>query len=238
MVRKIGILFVVLLAARLIFSLYSAYEVRDELGAVATHYVANGAREVGSANLVTAVVVTYRGLDTLGEVMVLFLAAAIIGILLKECVARPGKPAAVDGPGEILRTGAALMSPLVFLLGVYIFINGHLSPGGGFQGGAVIAVAFLLGFLARPDSRASVGLLHLVESLSGFTYLAIGVLGLFLAAGFLDNRILALGVPGRLLSAGAIPIIYSLIGLKVGAELTGLLSGLRGPRRDGGSDHA
>ena len=238
MVRKTGILLVVLLTALVLFSLYSAYEVPGELNSVARHYAARGAHELGSANLVTAVVVTYRGLDTLGEVMVLFLATAIIGILLKESTPETAMSASGSDPGEILRTGAALMSPLVFLFGVFIFIHGHLSPGGGFQGGAVIAVAFLLGFLSRPESRGSRGLLHMVESLSGLTYLAIGLLGLYVAGGFLDNRILPVGIPGQLFSAGAIPVIYSLIGLKVGAELAGLLSGLRHPRKERGSHHA
>jgi multicomponent Na+:H+ antiporter subunit B len=62
-----------------------------------------------------------------------------------------------------------------------------------------------------------------IESLSGAFYVVIGVLGLVLAGGFLDNRFLPLGQFGSLFSAGAIPIIYSLIGLKVGSELTGIL---------------
>jgi multicomponent Na+:H+ antiporter subunit B len=51
----------------------------------------------------------------------------------------------------------------------------------------------------------------------------IGAAGLVLAVGFLSPEILPLGDFGRLLSAGAIPVIYSLIGLKVGSELTSIL---------------
>jgi multicomponent Na+:H+ antiporter subunit B len=69
--------------------------------------------------------------------------------------------------------------------------------------------------------------LHLVESLSGVSYVIIGVLGLVLAAGFLDNRFLDLGDFGRVLSAGAIPLIYSFIGLKVGAELVGIIDNMQ-----------
>jgi multicomponent Na+:H+ antiporter subunit B len=68
---------------------------------------------------------------------------------------------------------------------------------------------------------------HVIESLSGLFYVLIGLLGLVLAGGFLDNRILPLGNFGTLLSAGAIPLIYSLVGLKVGAELVGILHSLR-----------
>lgn len=224
MVRKIGILLVVLAMGGLFGQLYVAYAPGSQLGPVASHYAGRGVEELGSVNLVTAVVVTYRGLDTLGEVVVLFLAATLLGLLLKD----GGDGSAGDGnpPSEILLTGAGLLAPLVLLLGVFIFMHGHLTPGGGFQGGAVMAVATVLFILAEPRRHRARRMFHLVESLSGLIYLALGVLGIFLAGGFLDNRILTLGTPGRLLSAGAIPLIYGLIGLKVGAELAGILSGL------------
>jgi len=226
MVRKLGILLVVLSVGGILGLLFAAYTPVTELSGPAAHYARHGAEELGSANLVTAVVVTYRGLDTLGEVVVLFLAATVIGLLLRNAGGERG--AAGLPPSEILSTGAALLAPLVILLGVFIFLHGHLTPGGGFQGGAVIAVAALLQMLGKPGTRSSGRILHLVESVSGLTYLALGILGIFLAGGFLDNRILDTGIPGRLVSAGAIPIIYSLIGLKVGTELAGILGGLRG----------
>lgn len=226
MVRKIGTLVVVMALGGVFALLYTAYIPVSQLGPVSAHYAAKGMEELGSANLVTAVVVTYRGLDTLGEVVVLFLAATILGLLLRESGNEPGTDGAP--PSEILCSGAALLVPLVLLLGVFLFTHGHLTPGGGFQGGAVMAVAALLFLLTEPGRRRVYRWLHLVESFSGLTYVALGILGIFLAEGFLDNRILPLGTPGRLISAGAIPLIYSLIGLKVGAELAGILAGLQG----------
>jgi multicomponent Na+:H+ antiporter subunit B len=67
----------------------------------------------------------------------------------------------------------------------------------------------------------------LTESLSGFSYVLIGVLGIVLAGGFLDNRIMPLGDFGTLFSAGAIPIIYIFVGLKVGSELSAVLDRFR-----------
>ncbi|MEJ2637361.1 MAG: MnhB domain-containing protein [Calditrichia bacterium] len=129
---------------------------------------------------------------------------------------------------EFVQTGTGLLVPVIMMFGAYIFLNGHLSPGGGFQGGAVVASAVLLMFLAKPDHYLSHGLLNVIESISGFGYVLIGILGIFLAGGFLDNRILPLGEFGKLLSAGAIPVIYTLIGLKVGTELAGILENLKG----------
>ncbi|MDJ0806811.1 MAG: MnhB domain-containing protein, partial [Gammaproteobacteria bacterium] len=94
---------------------------------------------------------------------------------------------------------------------------------GGFQGGAVIASGIMLLFLALPYAKLRHTLLSLLESLSGFGYVIVGIFGLVLAGGFLDNRFLPLGDYGKLFSAGAIPLIYIFIGLKVGTELSAVL---------------
>lgn len=222
-----------------------------ELSPVAEGYVERAPEELGAQNLVTAVIVTYRGLDTLGEVTVLFIATAGIGFLLRRSIAasRPLVPGveceyeshlseissasqardsrADRDPSEILSSGARILIPLVLVFGVYIFLHGHLSPGGGFQGGVLIAAAALLHVLSTKRAHLAHGLLSFIESLSGGSYVVIGILGVVLAAGFLDARLLPLGEYGRLLSAGAIPVIYSLVGLKVGAELTGILDRMR-----------
>jgi multicomponent Na+:H+ antiporter subunit B len=180
---------------------------------------------LGSQNVITAIVVTMRGLDTLGEVAVLFIAAAGIGFLLRRNKERTGEKRR-DG-SEILKTGARLLLPLILLFGVYIFTHGHLTPGGGFQGGVIIASALLLMVLSDVNLKISYALLSLSESVSGFAYTALGIAGFFLAAGFLDNRFLPIGVLGSFLSAGAIPVIYSFIGIKVGCELTGIFTTLQ-----------
>ena len=128
--------------------------------------------------------------------------------------------------GELLTTGSYLLVPLILLLGAYVFINGHLTPGGGFQGGAIIASAILLMLLTDPLRHFSHRLISLLESISGLFFIGIGVLGIFFAGGFLDNRILPIGELGSLFSAGVIPIIYSFIGLKVGAEFSSMLVNL------------
>ena len=186
------------------------------------YYADNTAPEVGAANVVTAVIVTYRGFDTLGEVTILFVAASLIAMFLKHSKAprhdRHPRPSSV-----ILSTSQKLLFPLIVLFGAYVFANGHLTPGGGFQGGAIIATGFLLLLMANPQAEFKHGLLNAIESVSGTSYVIIGILGAVLGLGFLDNRFISLGQLGTLFSAGAIPVIYSLIGLKVGAELSNIL---------------
>lgn len=199
----------------------------QELTPLAQKYVIDGPGELGSANLVTSVIVTYRGLDTLGEVTVLFLATAGVGFLLKRrSKNQENEEREYMKSSEILWTASNFLVPVFFLLGVYIFSHGHLTPGGGFQGGVIIASAVVLIMLSHASYELNETILGFAESLSGFTVVVLGVLGILLAGGFLDNRFLPLGRFGALFSAGAIPLIYSLVGIKVGAELTGILERL------------
>ncbi len=227
MVKKGLILLILVGFAAIISSLLINFTGSEELNPLAMHYAENGATEVGAANLVTAVVVTYRGFDTLGEVTILFLAAAIVGFFLKVYQRDNNRESTIRKTSEILVTASTLLVPTIFMLGVYIFINGHLTPGGGFQGGAVIATGVVLMIMAKPNVTFNHKLLAFLESISGVGFVLIGVLGVLLAAGFLDNRLLPMGEFGTLISAGVIPIIYILIGLKVGSELTNILGSLK-----------
>ncbi len=224
LIKRLIALLLVLLLGTLFWQLLVGYAPDAELNTSARYYADHTASDLGAANIVTAIIVTYRGLDTLGEVTVLFLSAAVVGLVLARGRRRQAGHQPLTPVGELLTTGTRLLVPLIMLLGVYIFVNGHLTPGGGFQGGAVIASAVLLTLLADPVRNFSHRLIATVESLTGFFYVALGVLGLFLAGGFLDNRILPLGELGQLFSAGAISLIYSLVGLKVGAEFSSMLA--------------
>jgi multicomponent Na+:H+ antiporter subunit B len=227
MIRRV-VAVVLLAGLGMVFAgLFVGYSPDAVLNLTADYYARNTAADTGAANIVTAIIVTYRGLDTLGEVTVLFLTAAVVALVLRRDSSR-GNPAAADHRpvGELLQTGTRLLVPLIMLAAAYVFINGHLTPGGGFQGGAIAASAVLLMLLTDPMRRFSHRLISRVESTAGVVYVAIGVLGLALAGGFLDNRILPLGAFGELFSAGAIPVIYSLIGLKVGAEFSSMMANL------------
>ncbi|WP_339694802.1 Na(+)/H(+) antiporter subunit B [Celeribacter baekdonensis] len=209
------------------FTLFAGFTPDSALNQTAAYYATQTPNETGAQNVVTAIVVTYRGLDTLGEVTVLFLTAAIVGLVLAHSKAPKGRSGSGFLPsGELLTTGTRMLVPVIMLFGAYVFLNGHLTPGGGFQGGAIVASGLLLTLLANPAERFSHRLIARIESTAGLTYVLIGLLGLAFAGGFLDNRILPLGTFGSILSAGAIPLIYAVIGLKVGAEFSSILTSL------------
>lgn len=175
--------------------------------------------ETGALNVVTAVLLAYRGMDTLGELTILFVAATAAGLVMEH-----GTPAgeASRPAGFVLRTGASLLSPFLMLLGAYIVLHGHLTPGGGFQGGAILAAALFLPQLARPAAPSHHGTLVVIEGLAGAAFIAIGLTALLADRPFLAP-LLDPGTPGSLLSAGTLPLLYVAIGLKVGAELAGLM---------------
>jgi len=227
MIKRATILLTLVLLGGIFLQMVTEYSPSTALNPLSRHYVASGPDELGAANIVTAVIVTYRGLDTLGEVAVLFISAAGVGLLLRRRADETPNEKHRCPSSELVGTAIHFLLPLIFVLGIYIFLNGHLTPGGGFQGGAVLASGIMLLLLADPDTRLNHGIIEWLESSSGFSYVVVGVLGLVLAGGFLDNRFLGLGTLGQLFSAGAIPVIYIFIGLKVGTELSAVLERMK-----------
>ncbi len=181
--------------------------------------VVPGERHTGQ--LVTATVLDYRGFDTLGEEMILFAAvcgcAALLRVLRREREAERGTPARPVPSFAARATGAALVGP-VMVLGAYVIAHGHLTPGGGFSGGVVVAGALLLAYAAGQGLRlrrvSSIGLLEGAEALGAAGFLALALAGL-VATGTLLKNFLALGTSGMLLSAGTIPVGNVAIGLEV-----------------------
>jgi len=180
------------------------------------------ADQVGAANFVTAVVLGYRGFDTLLELTILFTAATAGGLVL-------GKPAAGASrdpdSGFILRAGADLFFPLLLVVGLYIILHGHLTPGGGFQGGVILASAFFIPILARPGTSMDHRRVSMIEGFAGASFIFIGLLAMLGGKAFL-TPLLDKGELGALLSAGSLPLLYIAVGLKVGSELAGLLAQL------------
>jgi multicomponent Na+:H+ antiporter subunit B len=229
MVKKTFIFALLIGFGYIFYSLSGNFKEQKELKGIGEYYAENAADEVGAANIVTSIVVTYRGFDTLGEVSILFLASAIIGFVLSTSKNIPNEKDENDVylASEILVTASKILIPIMFMFGTYVFINGHLTPGGGFQGGSIIASSIVLSVLANPKKKFNHKLIDIIESLSGVGFVVAGILGLILAGGFLDNRIFDLGTFGKLFSAGVIPIIYIFVGMKVGSELTGILLNLK-----------
>jgi multicomponent Na+:H+ antiporter subunit B len=229
MIHRAGVLFAVTLFALIFIRLAGSYTEGSALRPLAAHYVSQAPLELGVSNIVTGILIAYRGFDTLGEVAVLFMVAASVGLLLRKDEADLGEAEASRRrpASEIVMTGSRVLLPVILTFGAYVIVNGHLSAGGGFQGGAIVASGVMLLLLADPAARLNAAALGMIESLAGLSYVAIGVLGLILAGGFLDPRFLPPGEAGAFLSAGAIPLVSALLGIKVGAELSVIINRFR-----------
>jgi multicomponent Na+:H+ antiporter subunit B len=173
--------------------------------------------ENGAANIVTAVVADYRLLDTLGEVVVLFAAASGVALLLHRRKRTIRREASI-----IVRTAVPVIMLFAGVTGAYVVLHGHLGPGGGFSGGAVLASAFFLRFLAEsalsPEAPRARQWLPILEGLSGLGLLVVGVVGLVTQGSFF-SAVLPQGALGSFASAGTAVVVYALIGAKVASEL-------------------
>jgi len=121
----------------------------------------------------------------------------------------------------IVKTITRLTIGLILLFGIYIIFHGHLSPGGGFAGGVIVALSFVHMMLAFGKdvavTKISKNLASNLESIGALMFLSVALLG-FLGGTFFMN-VLAKGTPFRLFSAGTILLSNISIGIKVGVGL-------------------
>jgi len=131
----------------------------------------------------------------------------------------------MTGMSLIVKTITRWVMVFIFLYGAYITLTGHLTPGGGFAGGVIIACSYILLTLAYGKQfalrRLSVRTASRLDSTGAFLFLAIGLFGIWFGGTFFVN-FLQRTFPGRefrLVSAGMIPLINIAICLKVSVSL-------------------
>ncbi|MDP2940333.1 MAG: MnhB domain-containing protein [Candidatus Omnitrophota bacterium] len=128
-----------------------------------------------------------------------------------------------EGMTLIVKTITRLTVGLILLYGIYIVLHGHISPGGGFAGGVIIALSFIHLTLAF-GAKVALKKLNQVrasffENLGAIMFLSIAVLGFVIGRYFFFNFFPEKGKPFELFSAGIIPLCNIAICLKVGAGL-------------------
>lgn len=162
---------------------------------VAPRYIEESPKEVGLPNMVTSVLASYRGFDTLGETVVVFCAA--IGVISLLGVRRKEGSESHSGLKEhqVLHVIAKIIIPLVILFALYVQFHGDFGPGGGFQAGVIAAAAFILYALVfgLPNAFAVVGpkFLQLMASFGVLLYASVGLYSMYKGGQFLDYNKLA-----------------------------------------------
>ena len=195
---------------------------------VSARYIENGLQETGAVNIVTGMILDYRAFDTLGESHVLFIATCTVLILLrldrKEDQETYGANDRLHEPKNdvILQTAAKILVPPIFIFGIYVILAGHLGPGGGFSGGAVIGAGLIrylnaFGFAkterfftARTYRRMSFCALACYSLAKSYSF--------YTGANHIES-IIPLGTPGAILSSGLILILNICVGVVVAGTM-------------------
>ena len=118
---------------------------------VGRFYIEHGLKDTGATNIITPIILSYRGFDTLGESHVLFIALLAVLILLRHAPDQSARPQPAydldedtEPQDDILTAFGRVLMTLIFVFGLYIIFNGTTSPGGGFSGGAVLGAGCIL----------------------------------------------------------------------------------------------
>ena len=184
-------------------------------------YVLNAAapNERHVTNVVTAVVFDYRGFDTLGEEFILFAAAMGVALLLRD-VREEHEHLERGVLDDAVRLVGFGLVPALLAIGLYVVAHGLITPGGGFQGGVVLASAFLLVWLAG-EYRAFRKLtptagVDVAKGSGAGGYVVVGLAALLLGHAFL-RAIGPLGTTGTMASGGSLLLLNLATALEVTA---------------------
>ncbi|MCR5402850.1 MAG: hypothetical protein K6E91_03405 [Butyrivibrio sp.] len=191
---------------------------------VARRYIEKGLEETGAVNIVACMILDYRAFDTFGESCVLFVAATCVLMLLKSDgkEKKDTESEYVTRRSEILRPAARILVPVIIIFGIYVILNGHLSPGGGFSGGAIIGAGLILYLTAFGFERAGRFLseknIRIITVLSLTFYCFAKSYSFYTGANHLES-IITPGTPGALLSAGLIVYLNICVGIVVACTM-------------------
>ena len=181
--------------------------------------------ERAATNVVSTVAFDYRAVDTMGEEFILFASIAGISLLLRRRHIEEEEIPEEDLPGrtspdtsDAVKVFGLMYPDFIFLFGTYMVLHAHLTPGGGFQGGVIIASAVILIYLAsdykRFSSIVSLKKLEKIETVGLSGFILTGIYAFFRGDSFLYN-FLPYGVKGSYLSGGIILLLNIFVGLAV-----------------------
>jgi len=193
-------------------------------------YIEEGVKETGAVNMVSGMILTYRAFDTFGETNVLFIATCCVMVLLmidEKVLEKEEEEGLTDsvyeqGDDIILQSCSRFLVPVIVLFGIVIILNGHITPGGGFSGGAVLGAGMILYCCAFGFKKTQKFFNEEIYKVAKITALCMyGLIGSYFyitGANGIENHI-PLGIPGRILSGGIILPIDICVGLEVACTM-------------------
>ena len=237
--RRVYRIVSVLFCISLVFVLLTAVSHMPQFGnadnpvnnEVSERYIESGLQETGAVNIVTGMILDYRAFDTLGESHVLFIATCTVLILLRSDK-KKGKDSIADMEANdriyepkndiILQTVARILVPPILIFGIYIILGGHLGPGGGFSGGAVIGAGLILYLNAFGFAKTERFFTAKMYNWMSFGALACYALAksysFYTGANHIES-VIPLGTPGAILSSGLILLLNICVGIVVAGTM-------------------
>ena len=198
---------------------------------VAAKYIEDGLQDTGAVNIVTGMILDYRAFDTFGESNVLFIATCTVLILLRSDKKKDKQQEQAEQRREqhyepkddsILQRVTFLLFPIIVIFGIYVILNGHISPGGGFSGGAIVGAGLILYANAFGFEKLNRFFTEKTYKWISFSALAFYCLAksysFFTGANHLESGI-PLGQPGAILSSGLILPLNICVGLVVACTM-------------------
>lgn len=191
---------------------------------VSARYIERGLQETGAVNIVTGMILDYRAFDTLGESHVLFVATITVLVLLRKDKGKKEDNDRIYEPKNdtILQKVAFILVPMIMIFGIYIILNGHISPGGGFSGGAIIGAGLILYLNAFGFAKTERFFTEKTYKIVSFCALSFYCLAksysFYTGANGLESGI-PLGTPGAILSSGLILPLNICVGLVVACTM-------------------
>lgn len=193
---------------------------------VVEKYVEDGMQDTGAVNIVAGMILDYRAFDTFGESNVLFIATVVVMLLMRDDNRKKGVDSA-DMKYEqrfdtILQQVTFILFPLIMIFGIYVVVNGHLSPGGGFSGGAIMGAGLILylnAFGIEKMRRFFTENTHKYICFAALSFYCLAKsYSFFTGANHLDS-IISTGIPGMIVSAGLILPLNICVGLVVACTM-------------------
>lgn len=201
---------------------------------VAKRYIENGLEETGAINIVSGMILDYRAFDTLGESHVLFTATITVLIMLRldknkkgHLSSRAQENIESDRLYEpkndaILQMAASFLVPIIIIFGIYVILNGHLGPGGGFSGGAIIGAGLILylnAFGFAKTERFFTEKTYKWVSFFSLSFYCIAKSYSFYTGANQLHSVIPKGTPGAILSSGLILPLNIAVGLVVACTM-------------------
>lgn len=184
----------------------------------------NGFYETGSKNLVTAIYLDYRLFDSLFEAGILLIAVSGVMWISQHKIKEKNANFMLDKfkTPELFITFSRLLFPIMLTFGFYVIINGHLSPGGGFQGGAIVATAILILYYIDITKTMDVRLILTIEKLL-FMLLVFVAVSSFFTRGLLFTNFFQIDSPQEI-KAIYLMLLNVIIGAKVALGLVAIFT--------------